>query len=199
MVKQLVKMKHNNDHTIHSDEWDENEMTFGHEPDSHRDDLDNLTGEEEPSSDELSALQQKYDELNDSYLRLHADFDNYRKRTLKEKAEIIKNGGERVLTEILPLADDFERALISLHESEDKEAMLEGMDLIYAKFKNFLQQQGIKEIEAIGQPFDPDRFEALTTVPAPEASQKGVVLDCIQKGYELGDKIIRFPKVIVGE
>lgn len=192
-------MKHNNENTIHPDEWDENEMTFGQQSESAHNDLDNLTGEEEPSSEELSALQQKYDELNDSYLRLHADFDNYRKRTLKEKAEIIKNGGERVLTEMLPLADDFERALISLHESEDKEAMLEGMDLIYAKFKNFLQQQGIKEIEAIGQPFDSDRFEALTTVPAPEASQKGVVLDCIQKGYELGDKIIRFPKVIVGE
>lgn len=192
-------MKHNNHKQTHPEERDENDMTFGHESDLNEQNVDNLTEGNDASPDELSILQQKYDDLNDSYLRLHADFDNFRKRTLKEKAEIIKSGGERVLSEILPFADDFERALTSVHESKDKEAMLEGMDLIYAKFTNFLKQQGVKEIEVIGQPFDPDRFEAITTIPAPEASQKGMVVDCIQKGYELGDKIIRFPKVIVGE
>jgi molecular chaperone GrpE len=148
---------------------------------------------------QLDELQQKYEEQKDSYLRLHAEFDNFRKRTLKEKADLIKNGGERVLLDIISLVDDFERALVILHEAEDKDAMLEGMDLIYDKFSNFLKQHGISEIEAIGLPFDSDRFESVTTVPAPDESQKGKVIDCIIKGYTLNDKIIRFPKVIVGE
>ena len=118
---------------------------------------------------------------------------------MKEKADIIRSGGERVLTDILPFADDFERALQALHMAEDKEAMVEGMDLIYSKFVNFLNQHGVKEIVAIGQPFDADRFEAITTVPVQEEAQKGVVIDCVQKGYQLNDKIIRYPKVIVGE
>ncbi|MEA5129194.1 MAG: nucleotide exchange factor GrpE [Proteiniphilum sp.] len=144
-------------------------------------------------------LRQKYDELNDSYLRLHAEFDNFRKRTLKEKSDLIKNGGERVLLDIVALVDDFERALGSLHKTEDREAMLEGMDLIYSKFTAFLKQHGVTEIEAVGQPFNADSFEAVTTIPVQEVSQKGMIVDCIQKGYRLNDKIIRFPKVIVGE
>ena len=156
---------------------------------------DNLSDEADP----VEELQVKYDDLNDNYLRLHAEFDNFRKRTLKEKADIIKSGGERVLTDMLPFADDFERALQALHTAEDKEAMVEGMDLIYSKFLNFLNQHGVKEIEALGQPFDADKFEAITTVPVQDKSQKGVVIDCVQKGYQLNDKIIRYPKVIVGE
>jgi molecular chaperone GrpE len=156
---------------------------------------DNLADEADP----LEELQKKYEEVNDSYLRLHAEFDNFRKRTMKEKADIIKSGGERVLTDMLPFADDFERALQALHTAEDKEAMVEGMDLIYSKFLNFLNQHGVKEIEALGQPFDADRFEAITTVPVQDKSQKGMVIDCVQKGYQLNDKIIRYPKVIVGE
>jgi molecular chaperone GrpE len=156
---------------------------------------DNLSDEADP----VEELQVKYDDLNDNYLRLHAEFDNFRKRTLKEKADIIKSGGERVLTDMLPFADDFERALQALHMAEDKEAMVEGMDLIYSKFLNFLNQHGVKEIEALGQPFDADKFEAITTVPVQDKSQKGVIIDCVQKGYQLNDKIIRYPKVIVGE
>ncbi|MDR0422900.1 MAG: nucleotide exchange factor GrpE [Proteiniphilum sp.] len=151
---------------------------------------------EQPAIDEF---RQKYEELNDSYLRLHAEFDNFRKRTLKEKTDLIKSGGERVLLNIITLVDDFERAFESLHKTEDRDAMLEGMNLIHAKFIAFLTQHGVSEVEAVGQPFDADSFEAITTVPAPEASQKGIVIDCIQKGYRLNDKIIRFPKVIVGE
>lgn len=157
---------------------------------------EDTVGQPETEEDDL---QYKYDELNDSYLRLNAEFDNFRKRTLKEKADLIKSGGERVLLDIITLVDDFDRALESLHKTEDREAMLEGMDLIYTKFIAFLKQHGVNEIEAIGQPFDADSFEAITTIPAPEASQKGMVVDCIQKGYRLNDKIIRFPKVIVGE
>lgn len=182
------------------EEWDENddEMTFGHDEDQFIDDNeDNLT--EDDTTDELAALQEKYNELNDSYLRLHAEFDNFRKRTIKEKADLIKSGGERVLLDIISLVDDFDRALGSLHEAEDKEAILEGMDLIYSKFILFLRQHGVKEVEAIGQPFDPDKFEAVATIPAQDESQQGMVIDCIQKGYEMHDKVIRFPKVIVGE
>jgi molecular chaperone GrpE len=162
-------------------------------------DGDNLTDATTDTQEALEDLQQKFDDLNNSYLRLHAEFDNFRKRTLKEKADLIKSGGERVLLDIITLVDDFERALSILHEAEDKDAMLEGMDLIYGKFTNFLKQHGVKEIEALGQPFDADRFEALTTIPVQEESQKGMVVDCIMKGYALNEKIIRFPKVIVGE
>lgn len=160
--------------------------------------VSNDNGSEDPNQ-ELEKLQQKYDELNDSYLRLNAEFDNFRKRTIKEKAEIIKSGGERVLINTITLVDDFERALSALHASDDRDAMLEGMDLIYSKFISFLKQNGVEEIEALGLPFNSDTFEAVTTIPAQDESQKGVVVDCIQKGYKLNDKIIRFPKVVVGE
>jgi molecular chaperone GrpE len=160
---------------------------------------DNLTEGTTDLEEELDDLNKKYDELNNSFLRLHAEFDNFRKRTLKEKAELIRSGGERVLLDIITLVDDFERALVILHDAEDKDAMLEGMDLIYSKFISFLKQHGINEIEAIGQPFDAERFEAVTTIPVTDASEKGLIVDCIQKGYEMNEKIIRFPKVIVGE
>lgn len=185
------------------DEEDKAKMTGGQEEEvnEQQEDVneDNMTGESDDLETEMNALAQKHEELNNSYLRLHAEFDNFRKRTLKEKAELIRNGGERVLLDIISLVDDFERALITLHDAEDKDAMLEGMDLIYAKFTGFLKQHGVKEIEAIGLPFDADRFEAITTIPVAEEDRKGMVVDCIQKGYELNEKIIRFPKVIVGE
>lgn len=200
-------MGSNNQRNIDPEEKDE-EVTNGQEETINGEAGDKMAdgaGEVEAAEDTVEQpeaendLRQKYDELNDSYLRLHAEFDNFRKRTLKEKTDLIKSGGERVLLDIITLVDDFERALESLHKTEDREAMLEGMDLIYAKFVAFLKQHGVNEIEAIGQPFDADSFEAVTTIPALEASQKGVVVDCIQKGYRLNDKIIRFPKVIVGE
>jgi molecular chaperone GrpE len=189
-------MKHNKAEHPHSEAWSEveNDMTVN------RDDTenDNLTDEETPTG-ESDALQEKYDKLSNSYIRLNAEFDNYRKRTIKEKADIIKSGGERVLLDVVSLVDDFERAQISLQDAEDKHAILEGFELIYQKFVSFLKQHGVKEIETVGQPFDADRFEAITTIPVEDDSKKGVIIDCVQKGYELSDKIIRFPKVIVGE
>ena len=181
---------------VERDEEILDEMTIGQDEDVSE---DILTEETTDLEKELSDLGQKYDELNNSFLRLHAEFDNFRKRTLKEKAELIRSGGERVLVDIITLVDDFERALVILHDAEDKDAMLEGMDLIYSKFISFLTQHGIKEIDTIGQPFDAERFEAVATIPATDESEKGVVVDCIQKGYEMNEKIIRFPKVIVGE
>ncbi|MBK5194873.1 MAG: nucleotide exchange factor GrpE [Proteiniphilum sp.] len=192
----MINNDNQNPEPVERDEEILNEMTIGQDEDVSE---DNLTEETTDLEKELSDLGKKYDELNNSFLRLHAEFDNFRKRTLKEKAELIKSGGERVLLDIINLVDDFERALVILHDAEDKDAMLEGMDLIYSKFISFLTQHGIKEIETIGKPFDADRFEAVTTIPATDESEKGLVVDCIQKGYEMNEKIIRFPKVIVGE
>ena len=147
-------------------------------------------------TEELEELKKKYDELNDSHLRLMAEFDNYRKRTLREKADLIKNGGEAAL---LPVVDDFERALQNIRKSDDVEAVKEGVELIYSKFMAYLAQQGVKVIEAVGQPFDTEMFEAVATIPAPEPGMKGKILDCVQTGYTLNDRVLRHAKVVVGE
>lgn len=157
------------------------------------------TKETDKVTEELNALQKKYDELNDSHLRLMAEYDNYRKRTLREKSELIKTGGENVLKNLLPVVDDFERALQNIRASEDVNAVKEGVELIYSKFISYLAQQGVKPIEAVGKPFDTELFEAVAIVPAPEPDMKGKVLDCVQTGYTLHDKIIRHAKVVVGE
>ena len=194
-------IQNDNQHTGSRERDTELNKEAMHEEDlaAREENVDNLTDAAAEGQEAQEDLQEKFDDLNNSYLRLHAEFDNFRKRTLKEKADLIKSGGERVLLDIISLVDDFERALAILHDAEDKDAMLEGMDLIYGKFTNFLKQHGVTEIEAIGQPFDADRFEAVTTIPVQEESQKGLVVDCIMKGYALNEKIIRFPKVIVGE
>ena len=203
-----ISMKQNKKNKTYSDAYHE-EDKLTQEQDilrQNEDASDNLSDEESLLTDEEieeeeieETLQEKYDELNNSYLRLHAEFDNYRKRTLKEKMEIIKAGGEKVLTDMIPLIDDFERALETVQNADDKKAIVEGLELIYSKFVSFINQQGVKEIEAIGKPFDADKFEAITTVPVQDSSQKDVVVDCIQKGYILNEKVIRFPKVIVGK
>ncbi|MDR1623434.1 MAG: nucleotide exchange factor GrpE [Tannerellaceae bacterium] len=153
---------------------------------------DNLSHEEE-------SFQKKYDELNNSHLRLMAEFDNYRKRTLREKADLIKTGGESALTNLLPVLDDFERALQNIQAAEDIDAVKEGIELIYNKFSAYLTQQGVKPIEASGQPFDTGMFEAVAVVPAPESDLKGKVIDTLQTGYTLYGKVIRHAKVVVGE
>lgn len=198
-------MKQNNKNKYYSEDLSkENDMTQEDE-NLLQDDMasDNLSEEEDILTDqeteEEETLQEKYDELNNNFLRLYAEFDNYRKRTLKEKMDIIKSGGEKVLTEMIPLIDDFERALETVQNADNKEAIVEGLELIYTKFVNFINQNGVKEMEAIGKPFDADKFEAITTIPVQDKSQKDMVVDCIQKGYILNDKVIRFPKVIVGK
>ena len=148
---------------------------------------------------EIKDLQEKLDAANDKYLRLSAEFDNYRKRTLKEKMELTKSAGEQILEKILPVMDNFERALQSMETATDVPALREGVQLIYTTFKDFLTQHGVKEIECIHTEFNPDLQEAVTKIPAPAEELKGKVVDCIQKGYMLHDKIIRFPKVVVGE
>jgi Molecular chaperone GrpE (heat shock protein) len=156
------------------------------------DSSDNMT-------DDFGSLKIKYDELKDSHLRLVAEFDNYRKRTLREKAELIKSGGESALTNLLPVVDDFSRAVSTLGVSADATAVAEGVELIYNKFMSYLAQQGVKPIDAVGQPFDTEIFDAIATIPAPEEDLKGKVVDCVQTGYVLYDKVIRHAKVVVGE
>lgn len=153
----------------------------------------------EDKDSRVEELGQKLSEINDKYLRLSAEFDNYRKRTLKEKMELTKSAGEQVLTKILPVMDNFERALKSMESASDVPALREGVELIYANFKDFLAQNGVKEMECLHTDFDPEVQEAVTKIPAPAEELKGKVVDCIQKGYTLNDKVIRFPKVVVGE
>jgi molecular chaperone GrpE len=139
----------------------------------------------------------KYTELHDSYLRLIAEFDNYRKRTLREKADLIRTGGETALTSLLPVIDDFERAISTSKNTEDVGAVIQGLELIYSKFGAYLSQQGVTAIEAVGKPFDTEQFEAVATVVVPSKEAKGKVIDCIQTGYALHGKVIRHAKVVV--
>jgi len=138
-------------------------------------------------------------EMNDKYLRLSAEFDNYRKRTLRERIELTKTAAESVMLSILPVMDDFERAMHSIETGLDFEATKEGILLIYNKFNEFSKQNGITEIDAVGKVFDTDLHEALTKIPAPTEDLKGKIVQVIQKGYYLNDKVIRFAKVVVGE
>jgi molecular chaperone GrpE len=144
-------------------------------------------------------LQAKVDELNDKYLRLYSEFDNFRKRTAKEKIELIQTGGEDVFKSILPVIDDFERAIKSNNETSDIKAVNDGVNLIYHKLKTTLTQKGLEEMKSIGELFDADIHEAITNVPAPSEDMKGKVIDELEKGYTLNGKIIRFAKVVIGQ
>jgi molecular chaperone GrpE len=138
-------------------------------------------------------------ELNENYLRLLADFDNYRKRTLKEKSELLRSGSERVISGILPVVDDFERAITNLQSAENMDALKEGVDLIYSKFLSFLDKNGVKAMETNGLLFDADQHEALTMIPAPSEEMKNKIIDTVVKGYTLDGKVMRFPKVVVAQ
>ncbi|WP_421918146.1 nucleotide exchange factor GrpE [Marinifilum sp.] len=153
----------------------------------------------EKKADEIEELGAKLQDISDKYMRLSAEFDNYRKRTLKEKMELTKSAGEKILVNVLPVMDNFERALQSIDEAKDVEALKEGVHLIYNNFKDFILQNGVQEIEAINKEFDTDIHEAITKIPAPSEDMKGKVVDCVEKGYTLNEKVIRFAKVVVGE
>jgi molecular chaperone GrpE len=145
------------------------------------------------------SLLAKLAEMQDRYLRLSAEFDNYRKRTLREKIELTKHAGENILINIVPVLDDFERAMKLMSSSTDIVAMKSGIDLIYTKFQEFLKQHGITEIEALNKDFNVDLHDAITKVPIEDAAMKGKVVEVVQKGYYLHDKILRHSKVVVGE
>ena len=141
----------------------------------------------------------KLTEMQDRYLRLSAEFDNYRKRTLREKIELSQSGGESVIRNLLPIVDDFDRAMNFIRSTEDCNAVKAGLELIYSKINDFLKQSGVKEIEAMNEPFNSDLHEAVTTLAVEDEKLKGIIIDVTQKGYTLNERVIRFPKVVVGE
>lgn len=154
---------------------------------------------EKELKNKMRESEEKIKEWQDKYIRLSAEFDNYRKRTLKEKTDLIKTANEDLLRDILSVVDDFERGINTIDKSEDLNALRHGIHLIYDKFNAFLKQKGVKEIEAREKDFDLDLHEAMTKIPAPSDDLKGKVVDVIEKGYLLNDKVIRYAKVVVGE
>nr|WP_237783194.1 nucleotide exchange factor GrpE [Alloprevotella tannerae] len=155
--------------------------------------------EELSVEEQLQKAQEEIQHLKDNHLRQLAEFDNYRKRTLKEKAELILNGGEKVMTAFLPILDDLARAQENIEKNQDYNTLKEGVDLIVKKLYKVLGEQGLSVIEAEGQPFDTDNFEAVALVPVEDDAQKGKIIDCVQTGYKLNDKVIRHAKVVVGQ
>lgn len=155
--------------------------------------------EVETEMSEVEQLKQQLEEANKKYLFLSADFDNFRKRTIIEKAEIIRHATEKAMKDILPVIDDFERGLDAMLNTNDATAIKEGMELIYNKFVKYLEQYGVKAIDSNGADFDTEYHEAIAMVPAPNEDQKGKVIDTVMKGYTLNEKVIRHSKVAVGQ
>lgn len=155
--------------------------------------------EEITVEEQLAMAQEKIEELNDKYLRQVAEFDNYRKRVIKEKAELIKNGGEKVVANILPVLDDFDRAEANIGTMDDVESLKEGVRLIMEKFTKLLKQEGLEKMDVIGKDFDTDYHEAIAMVPGQPDEMKGKVIDCVMAGYTLNDKVIRHAKVAVAQ
>ncbi|MBC3538524.1 nucleotide exchange factor GrpE [Rufibacter sediminis] len=138
------------------------------------------------------------DELRDKYLRLHAEFDNFRRRTSKERLELFKTANQELMVALIPVLDDLERAQAAMKDAQDVNAVREGVELVFSKFQNLLQQKGLKAMDAVGQPFDAEVHEAITKIPAPSDEMKGKVIDQVEKGYYLNDKVVRFAKVVIG-
>ena len=153
---------------------------------------------EKTDAEKLVEAEAEIEKLNDQILRLRAEFDNYRKRTLKEKTELILNGGEKVMTALLPVLDDLDRAMENIDKSDEVDTLKEGVDLIISKLSKTLSGQGLKKMETIGESFDTDFHEAIALVPVPDESQKNKIIDCVTPGYTLNEKVIRHAKVVVG-
>ena len=149
--------------------------------------------------DEAEKLRADLEKEKKEYMFLMAEFDNFRKRTLREKSEIIRNAGENVLKGLLPIVDDFERGLKAAENSDNAEGIREGMQLIYNKFKKYMEQNGVKEMDPEDKEFDADRHEAISAVPVPDPAMKGKILDTVEKGYMINDKVLRHAKVVVGQ
>lgn len=163
------------------------------------DDATQQTTEAQAATNKEEELQSQIKDLQDKYIRMMAEFDNFRKRSLKERMELMKSAGEDILVNVLPIMDDFERGLQVMETSTDVEAVKLGVQLIYNKFRDFLTQRGVKEIESLKMDFNVDQHEAITKIPAPEEELKGKIVDVVQKGYCLNDKVIRYAKVVIGE
>ena len=148
---------------------------------------------------ELVKIEEERNALNDKFLRMQAEFDNYRKRTIKEKMDIVKSGGENVLKDLLPILDDLDLAITHIDKADDVESLKTGIQLIKNKFATFIQSKGLSEVEALHQEFDTDKHEALTKIPVEDENLKGKIVEVLQKGYKLNEKVIRFAKVVIGE
>lgn len=173
--------------------WQEQEL-------EERENAPEESGEEHTGPEhELESLRQEYDELKDKYLRLYAEFDNYKKRTVREKLDLMKTAAQDTMAALLPVLDDFDRAKKSAEENDKGDLFAEGIGLVYQKLYNTLRQRGLEAMETDGEPFDPELHEAFTEVPAPSEEMKGKVVDTIEKGYRLNDRIIRHAKVVVGK
>lgn len=161
---------------------------------------DEAKAPEQPAADdEVEKLKKQIADLNDKYVRTCAEYDNYRKRTAREKADLIKGAGSDILAALLPVIDDFERALAHMNDDADLNAVKDGVALIYKKFNDYLAKRGVTVIETKELPLDTNVHEAITMIPAPTPELKGKILDCVEKGYMLGDKVLRFAKVVVGQ
>ncbi len=161
--------------------------------------VENTEESNSPETTEVEELKKQVEELKDKHLRLFAEFDNFRKRTARERIDLQATAGKDLMVDLLPVLDDFERAKKSIDESDDPKAIKEGIDLIYNKLNSTLTTKGLKAMESVGEEFDADKHEALTEVPAPSDDMKGKVMDEIEKGYLLNDHIIRYAKVVVGK
>jgi molecular chaperone GrpE len=188
----MKKQKHTDENQDVTENFEQTKATQASATDTAEQEAENI-------ENEIELMAQKFAEMNDKNLRLMAEFDNYRKRTMKERMDLLKTAGEKILVDMLPLVDDFERGKKAMETSEDVIALKEGIDLIYSKFIAFLLQNGVKAIETDSQPFDTEFHEAVTTFPAPTEEMKGKIIDCVSRGYTLNDKVIRFAKVVVGE
>lgn len=176
---------------------DQEEVVFNqHEKENQEVDAEKKEPKEAATTDNL---QKELDEWKDKYVRLSAEFDNFRKRTLKEKIETTKIAGRDIFFAFLPIMDDFERAMSAMQETEDVEPVKEGLALIFTKCQSFLKQHNVKEIDAKGQLFDLELHDAVTKIPAPDESLKGKVIDVIQKGYLIDEKVLRYAKVVIGD
>lgn len=172
----------------HEEKIEQNDIDAGQE----------FENSEDNALSDLEKLHAELENANNKYLRLYAEFDNYKRRTAKEKIEMMQSAGKEVIGNLLTVLDDFDRALKMMENASNVEAVREGVDLIAQKFKKILQQQGLKEMEVIGQSFDADFQEAITNIPAPNEEMKGKVIDEVEKGYFLNDSVLRYAKVVVG-
>ena len=204
-----IKTENYNMSTQEEKKMTDEELTTAAEETATPESNDSVDNTEQQSEEPLSEVDQlklqlaeaeaKIADLQDRYLRQAAEFDNYRKRTMKEKADLIKSAAEKVMVAELPIVDDMDRALDNMEKGMDADACIEGFKLIAQKFKNTLAQQGLEKIDTDGQDFDTDYHEAIALIPAPSEELKGKILDCVQAGYKLGDKVIRHAKVAVGQ
>lgn len=201
-----MKKRHNMEEQKEQQE-EQSKETNGQENVNQDNGSQDTTGKEqkagEQEEDSLETKLEKSDalvaELQDRLLRQMAEFDNYRKRTIKEKADLVINGSAGVMTDILPVIDDLERAILNAGRSDDYNALKEGIELIYSKLMHTLGQKGLKKISPVNEPFDTDFHEAIAMIPAPDEKSKGLVLDCAIDGYMLNDKVLRHAKVAVAQ